>query len=245
MNMQQLEIPLKTQLQRALGKAVEVKVQPAAIPVLGGMRPTVFIHASEFQDLGGVTDSGARIAREPIAEPPYKGFTEQRPARMIVKVTCMAATYVGVQELMATIVPTVLLGLESLSAFSLGDTPNNKVRLGFDDFRACLHHSRINRQEADDVVLFAGEMIFYLNGFLHVVVSRRGALKPPPKPDIVREKTPRVSVKKTVSSSSKDVQKTAQKNSKKIAATRPLAGRSKTKAPLTTKNKTTSKRVLK
>ena len=89
------------------GQAVEVKVQPATIPLWGGKRPTVFIAAQVFQDFGGVTENGARIAREPVSEQPCRGFSEKRPSYISVKITSMVGTYAGAQELMAVIAPTV------------------------------------------------------------------------------------------------------------------------------------------
>jgi len=178
MNLGKIESQLTGRLKRLLGRSVQVIAAPATAPVLGGMRPTVYVHASKFEDFGGITATGAHIARTRVSQPPFNGFAEKRPSRIIIHISCLAASYATVQKLCSSITPMVLLTLETLPEIPVGASKNNSVRLSYDDFTACLNAAEFKRQQEQDFAVFCGQLVFYLEGFLHLVLTKRGRMRP-------------------------------------------------------------------
>jgi len=181
MNLDSIESLLVPPFQRLFRGKVDVFQGPAAPPALGGMRPALHVHASRFEDFGGVTDDGAHIARRPAKEGRFRGFAEERPGRIVVEISCLATRYATVQEICATVSPLALRTLESKETFALGELANRSVRLSFADFTAHLSRAEFERKQEKDFALHCGRLEFHLNGFLHAWVTNRGGLRPRPQ----------------------------------------------------------------
>lgn len=192
---------LEDRLKRLLGKQILLTRGPFVAPKFGGIRPEVYFHVSKFEDFGGVTADGAFIARRLVkGTSTLKGFAEERPGRMIVTVTCLSGSYDILQEVLKTVSPSVLLGLEQVPGFSLGSLPGDAVQLRFDEFNACLSSADLRSESSEEFPYFRGTLIFHLNGFIHVRVTARGGLRRKSKPDSIPKKPnpgrPRISSKK-------------------------------------------------
>ena len=180
---------LEDRLKRVIGKQVLLTRGPLVVPKLGGIRPEVYFHVSKLEDFGGITVDGAKISRRSVKGPSnLKGFTEERPGRMIVTVTCLSGSYDILQEVLKTISPSVLLGLEQVPGFSLGPSQSDAVQLRFDDFQACLASAKLDSETNEKFSYFRGTLIFHLNGYIHVRVTARGGLTRKPKVDTIPRK---------------------------------------------------------
>ncbi|GJL64360.1 MAG: hypothetical protein NPIRA04_30140 [Nitrospirales bacterium] len=168
---------LEDRLKRLLGKQVLLTRGPMVVSKFSGIRPEVYCHVSQLEDFGGVTAEGAMITRRPVKGPSsFKGFQEERPGRLIITVVCLSGSYDVLQELLETVSPTVLLGLELLPGFSLGSLPKDTVQLRFDEFHACLSSAEIKAERDGEQSYFLGTLIFHLDGFIHVRVTERDGL---------------------------------------------------------------------
>lgn len=196
-----IEKILEDRLKRVLGKQILLTRGPFVVPNFGGIRPEVYFHVSKLEDFGGVTADGARIARRSVKGPStLKGFAEERPGRMILTVTCLSGSYDILQEVLRTVSPSVLLGLEQAPGFSLGSLPGDTVQLRFDEFNACLASADLRSENSEKFSYFLGSLIFHLNGFIHVHVTARGGLTRKSKTKTIPRKPnpgrPKVSTKK-------------------------------------------------
>jgi len=172
-----VEKNLEDRLKRLLGKQVLLTRGPLVVSQFSGIRPEVYCHVSKLEDFGGMTAEGARITRRSVKGPStFAGFEEERPSRMIVTVMCLSGSYDILQELLQRVSPTVLLGLELLSGFTLGALPKDTVQLRFDEFHACLDSAELKAEHDGEQSYYLGTLIFHLNGFLHVRVTERGGL---------------------------------------------------------------------
>ncbi len=164
-----------TNLKRLLGKQILVQKGPVAITKYSGIRPEVFVHASRVEDFDGMMPDGAHTVRRPASGPStYKGYEEERPGRITISINCLHSNYRLVQELCNQISPSVLLSLEILPRIPLGSLPDDSVQLHFEDFTSNIHSAEHRRITIDKTPLYQGELVFYLNGFIHVWLTKRG-----------------------------------------------------------------------
>ncbi len=180
---------LEDRLKRLFGKKILLTRGPFVVSKFGGIRPEVYFHVSRLEDFGGMTVDGAKISRRSVKGPSsLKGFAEERPGRLIVTVTCLSGSYDILQEVLKTISPSVLLGLEQVPGFSLGSLQGDAVQLRFDDFQACLASAELDSETNEKFSYFRGTLIFHLNGYIHVRVTARGGLTRKPKVDTLPKK---------------------------------------------------------
>ncbi len=180
---------LEARLKRVLGKQILLTRGPFVVSKFGGIRPEVYFHVSKLEDFGGITVDGAKISRRSVKGPSsLKGFAEERPGRIIVTVTCLSGSYDILQEVLKTISPSVLLGLEQVPGFSLGSVQGDAVQLRFDDFQACLASAELDSEANEKFSYFCGNLVFYLDGYIHVRVTARGGLTRKPKVDTIPRK---------------------------------------------------------
>lgn len=187
MNLEVIETLLVKKLQRLLKKQVDVRPGPVSKLALGGMRETVFIHAARFIDHSSVNQSSmdqigistdeARVGRQPFRKGRVSGITEQRPCHIVVEISCIATAYSLVKSLSGVITPTILLTLAGERAFALGESAKRQSSLVFADFQAHLSLAETVRQEDDGIAFHRENLIFQLNGTLHVLLSKHGGLK--------------------------------------------------------------------
>ncbi len=176
---------LEERLKRLLGRQVPLTRGPLVVSKFSGIRPEVYIHASKLDDFGGVTAEGVAIARRSVKGPStFRGFEEERPGRLIVKVMCLSGSYDILQELLQTISPSVLLSLELVPGFSLGSLQKDIAQLRFDEFNACLASAELNAENDGKQHYFLGTLVFHLNGFIHVRVTQRGGLRRKPTSNV-------------------------------------------------------------
>jgi hypothetical protein len=191
MNAKVVEDLLEKRLKRLLGRKITVTKGPLVITKLSGIHPEVAVHVSHIKDHDGIMPDGAhtkrRIARGPTT---FKGFEEERPATIILSIDCIAGTYKLVQEICDVLTPGVLLALEMLPRFSLGSLPDESVELHFEDFISSFSSSSINLEKHEDFSFYRGELVFFMNGFIHVWLTKRGGFsnsrynKSKPKPNV-------------------------------------------------------------
>ena len=192
---------LEDRLKRLFGKKILLTRGPFVLSKFGGIRPEVYFHVSKLEDFGGITVDGAKISRRSVKDrSSLKGFAEERPGRLIVTVTCLSGSYDILQEVLKTISPSVLLGLEQVTGFSLGSLQGDAVQLRFDDFQACLASAELDSETNEKFSYFRGTLVFHLNGFIHVRVTARGGLTRKPKVETIPRKPnpgrPKISTKK-------------------------------------------------
>jgi hypothetical protein len=167
---------------RAVGREVVVRTgAPVAGPATG-VRDEVFIHASRFEDRGGVTADGAHTSRrsldsardtslEPARARASMGYAEERPAMIVVDVTCVSGSYRQMQQLCAAVTPVLLVAFETLRDPMLAGVPNASVAVQFADFTAVLHACETTRYTDDLVASHRGRLTFHLEGFVHLTVT--------------------------------------------------------------------------
>jgi len=178
MNFDGIESRLVADLQRSLGRGVAVRAGPEVTLALGGMEPTVFVHAARFDDAGGVTAEGAHISRRPVRDGRRSGIAEERPGRISVEVVCIAAAYKTVKELSTTIAPVSLLALTRERQVLVGDSGKGAVRLKFSDFTASIASAETCVRVENDLRYHRGQLRLRLDGFLHVWITTSGGVKP-------------------------------------------------------------------
>ncbi len=175
MDTRMIEEFLEKHIRRLLGKQILVTKGPLAITKYSGIRPEVFIHVSRLEDFDGIMPDGAHTSRRRASGPStFKGFEEERPGKIILTITCLAGTYKLVQDICNLLAPGILLSLELLPRIPLGSLPDDSVRLHFEDFTANLHTAEHRRITIENTSYLNGELIFYLNGFIHVWLTKRG-----------------------------------------------------------------------
>jgi hypothetical protein len=177
MNLGVIEAHLLPGVQRMVGKQGRVLAGPPLYSAATGIRAEVWVHAARFEDRDGVTLDGVRTARRPLRLPSgVRGFEEERPALIVLEVTCTGPTLASVQWLCGAIPPVVLPVLETMPHPELSSLPNGSVALRFANFTAALSGVEVSHRAVGDATFFAGLLTFRLNGFLHVRVARRGGL---------------------------------------------------------------------
>lgn len=177
MNLGILEDHLLRALRTRLADAVEWRAGPAFSGPATGIRAQVFVHAAAFNDLGGITADGARVARQPVTlAGGASGFTEQRPASIDIEITCVCAQHGQAQVLAGLVAPVVLEALERLAPPLLSDPADVSRRLRFADHQAHLQTLRSHRVVHDCVGAAQVVLAVRLDGFLHVLLARPGGL---------------------------------------------------------------------
>jgi hypothetical protein len=73
-----------------------------------------------------------------------------------------------------------LVALETMPHPDLSALPNGSVTLRFADFTSCVHSAAVRHVVREDGGWFQGVLGFRLDGFLHVLVTKRGGLGRPP-----------------------------------------------------------------
>lgn len=173
--MRLIEDLLVKSLYKVLRKKVAVSKGPFFETKFTGVHPEVFIHASKLIDFGGIMPDGARTVRRPALGPAtYKGFEEERPGQIVLLITCISGTYTLLQNVCKVVAATILSSLQMLPKIPLGSLPDKSTQLHFEDFTSNLHSEQLDRVTVDEVAYFKGELIFHLNGFIHVLVTKRG-----------------------------------------------------------------------
>ena len=178
MDTRMIEEFLEKRLRRLLGKQVLVSTGPHTINKYSGIRPEVFIHVSKLEDFNGMMPDGAHTARRPATGTTnFQGFEEERPGRITITATTLSNNYKLIQGIGNLLTPAILLSLELLPVVKLGSLPDDSVRLSFEDFTANLHSAENQEIAFDDALLFQSELTFYLNGFIHVWLTKKGGCR--------------------------------------------------------------------
>lgn len=173
MNMIQFSEELRISLERALGSAAHVRLDPPQMEETPDQRAIVYVIPICFQDLGGITVDGARISRRALTgEAPAAGFAEERPGRLIVEVRCLVADYWQLHELCSVVGVEALRCLESTRTVTLSEAPHDGGHLRFTDFQVSLHEERFISEPVEERRPYWARLIFHLDGFLHVRVIR-------------------------------------------------------------------------
>ena len=176
-----VEAFLETRLKRQFGRSLGISIGPPIISKFSGMRPEVYLHVKRLEDFNGIAENGAKVSRRPYkGESTFKGIAEERPGRLILLVYCLADSYALLQEICRELSPSILLALELLPRIPLGSLIDESSHLHFDDFTSCLHQAELDRSVYDDIAYYEGLLEFHLNGFIHVVLSKKGGLKNKP-----------------------------------------------------------------
>ena len=172
-----VEVFVEKRLKRLFGKKLGVSRGPVVNSKFIGIRPEIYLHAIRLEDFGGVMPDGAQITRQPAkGKSTFKGIAEERPARLVLLVSCVAGSYALLQEICRELSPSVLLALELLPRIPLGALSDESVQLHFDDFTSSLYIAELDRVVNDDIAYYSGELEFHLNGFIHVFLTKRGGL---------------------------------------------------------------------
>lgn len=178
MDTRMIEEFLEKRLRSLLGRQVLITKGPLTITKYSGIRPEVFVHASKLEDFEGVMPDGARTTRRHASgTSSFKGFEEERPGRITLTITCLVGTYKLVQDICKLLTPGILLSLELLPRIPLGSLPDDSVKLQFEDFTANLHAAEHKKIKVEDTDYFNGELTFYLNGFIHIWLTKKGGFK--------------------------------------------------------------------
>jgi hypothetical protein len=179
MNFSVFENSVLKYLKRQLGNDVRFFTGPYTIPVYGGIRPEIHVHASSFLDFNGVTRENAVIARCGISEARLKGYTEERPAEITLAITCVAGNYAVVQNLCGSAIPVVLSFLGTLKTLSPGESPEALSTVRFINCKGFLHSFATSRENDGKGAFFCGRAQFHVNGFLQVTARwKKGAPAP-------------------------------------------------------------------
>ena len=166
---------LEKRLSRLLGRQILVTKGPLVTTKYSGIRPEIFLHVSKLEDFDGIMPDGAHTTRRPASGPStYKGFEEERPGRITLTITCLASSYKLVHDICNLLTPGVLLSLEMLPRIPLGSLPDDSVQIYFEDYTANFHKAEYGRFNIEDSSYFNCELAFYLNGFIHVWLTKRG-----------------------------------------------------------------------
>lgn len=175
MDFEPIENLVVTELGRALGRKTSVQAGPAYTPPLGGMQPTVYVHAARYEDFQGVATNGAQTSRIRVRRGRRWGTGEERPARLTIEVICIAAAYQTVRELSSVITPRTLLALKGLDEIDLAQASSRFGRLTFKDFTSHLAFAESAIRIEEELRYHSQRLSFELNGFLHSWI-------PEPKP---------------------------------------------------------------
>lgn len=172
-----IEEALRAALRHALPDDVVVMLGPPLAGPATGLRAEVFVHAASFEDGGGVMPDGARVARRRArVEPDASGFAEERPARVVVAVTCVCASLRQSQQLAALVTPPLLIALETIPNPVLARLPDGRVSLRLGDLSATVHSCATSRVLDDAIASYHASLRVHLDGFLHMVVTQPGGL---------------------------------------------------------------------
>ena len=95
----------------------------------------------------------------------------------MIEVVCIATAYATVKALSQVISSAVLLGLNSKREFPVGALANKSVLLSFSDLNASLNRAETFVKEEKDLSYHCGRLVFHLEGFLHVLITKRGGLR--------------------------------------------------------------------
>jgi hypothetical protein len=151
-------------------------------PALAGLRPTIFLSVSSFEDEGALTREGSRTARAPLGtEAP--GYLEHRPGRLLVHIDCVGPSHPAVLAQCAGLAPVALVALGALTAVSFGATAAKDCVLEFRDFSASLHGLVFRTEPDRDRPFSRGTIAIRLDGFLHARMER-----PKPRPPVRPER---------------------------------------------------------
>ena len=177
MNLGALEAHLIEALRQRLPGSPLLVAGPAFAGPVTGARPEVFVHAARFDDLGGATPEGARIARLPWqAVVGASGFAEDRPARIEIDVSFVGAQLWQAQLLSGLASMVLLQALETLDGVALGDRADPLRRLYFTNHRGAFATCRTGRQVHDGVAVHCVALTLRVDGFLQVRLAAPGGL---------------------------------------------------------------------
>jgi hypothetical protein len=192
MDLSSIEASVLQQLKKLPGNGFFFSLGPYTAPIFGGIRTEIHIHAASFLDFNGTTLDGTAIARYGINDSIFKGYTEDRPGRIIVSVTCVAGSYSAIKTCGRYITPYVLSALGPLSVLSTGVTSDDSSEVLFGDCRSWLHEVSTTREHDGKATYFCCRMVFYVDGFLRLKIKwkkkRTSASKKNPSSNINRKK---------------------------------------------------------
>lgn len=177
MNLGGIEACLIAALRDRLPGKPAIQQGPAFDGPATGVRPEVFVHTARFDDLGGFTADGAAVARHEWRSANGNiGFAEDRPARIDVEVTFVAAQLWQAQTLAGLAAMPMLHALEVLDNFALIAAGDATRSLRFTDHRAATHACRSERHVHDGVVVHHVVSTLRLEGFLQVRLAAPGGM---------------------------------------------------------------------
>ena len=176
--MRLIEDQLEKRLRKILDKDILLSIGPFVIRKYTGIQPEVNIHAGKLTDFEGRMEDGAMVARKPVQGPSsYKGFEEDRPGRIEISITCTTGNYKLLQDICSQLSISVLAELQMLPKIPLGVSKKDTEKLEFVDFNKSLHSIKFTYEDGTDHAFFKGKLIFHLNGFIHVYLTRRGGFR--------------------------------------------------------------------
>lgn len=177
MNLALFEDVLLRALQARIGGDIDWHAGPAWRGPATGLRAQVFVHAAGYADAGGATADGAQTARRPVTLPDgASGYIEERPGTVDIEIHCLCAQHAQAQQLAGLVVPVALEALETLAPPLLSDPLDVTRRLRFADFRAHVRAQASHRLLHDAVAAAEAVLTLRLDGFLHLLLARRGGL---------------------------------------------------------------------
>ena len=175
MNATFVEAFLEKRLKRLFGKKIKVNAGPLVVSKLSGIHPEIAVWVNRVEDFGGLMPDGSHTKRRRAqGTSTFKGYEEERPGRLSVTVSCIAGTYKLTQQICDMLSPAVLLALEMLPRFPLGTLPDDSVTLYFEDFISNFHAASIGLRTEEDFSFYQGDLVFHMNGFIHVWLTKRG-----------------------------------------------------------------------
>ena len=176
--MRSIEEQLLKAIRKVIDKEILVFTGPFDETKNTGVRPEVFIHAHSLLDMNGVMPDGAQVSKRPVSGPStYRGFEEERPGRIELMLTCTTGNYKLLQEISSQLTVATLSELQMLPKIPLGQSKDKAVTIQFEDFTHQLHKAELNRIVSGDYDYFKGVLTFYLNGFIHLRLTRKGGFK--------------------------------------------------------------------
>ncbi|MEJ2595254.1 MAG: hypothetical protein P8100_09060 [bacterium] len=176
--MRLIEDQLEKRLRKILDKDILLSKGPFVVKKYTGIQPEVNIHAGKLIDFEGRMDDGARVARKPVqGHSTFKGFEEDRPGRIKIAITCTSGNYKLLQNICSKLSVSVLSELQLLPKIPLGASGKDTEKLEFVDFTKTLHRIKFTHEQGADHAFFKGKLIFHLNGFIHVYLTRRGGFR--------------------------------------------------------------------
>ena len=174
MNLGPFEEHLLPVVRDAVGRDAVVRAGPPRVNEATGLRLEVCVHAVAFEDVE-TTDRGWHLPARRPAEMPDGGlgFAEERPARILIEITCTGPAHALLQQACGDIAAPVLVALESMPRPVLSGSKETGTTLRFDDLVAAVSGVSTRFEPDVDGGYHSARLRFRVDGYLHVTVTTR------------------------------------------------------------------------